>query len=60
MYSSQPQGKADKGFVQFKTTKGPLQIVFSSGTSERPHAQRSGMRRDRRFLMGDWIESPIS
>jgi hypothetical protein len=29
MYSSQSQGKANKGSVQFKTTKGRLQIVFS-------------------------------
>ena len=29
MYSRDRQGKGSKGLVQFKTTKGRLQIVFS-------------------------------
>ncbi len=40
MYSSQSQGKADKGSVQVKTIKGRLQIVFSYPVQEGSEIKR--------------------
>ncbi|MGV0027262.1 hypothetical protein [Phormidesmis priestleyi] len=54
MYSSQSQGEANKGSVQFKATKGCLQIVFSY-----PAQEGSEIKRKRFYISTGYEDTPI-
>ncbi|WP_430676963.1 hypothetical protein [Leptolyngbya sp. AN10] len=52
MYSSQLQGKAGEGSVQFNNTKGRLQIVFSY-----PVEENGEIKRERSYISTGYIAS---
>jgi integrase len=55
MYSSHAQGKGSKGSVQFKNTKGRLQIVFSY-----PIEENGEIKRKRFYISTGYEDTPVN
>ena len=55
MYSSPSQGKGNKGSVQFKNTRGRLQIVFSY-----PIQENGEIKRKRFYISTGYEDTPIN